>query len=323
MLKRTLIVLCFMITACTNQVTGAPQQAAQTHPNQEAYPNPDAETYAKNYGISLDDALRQFHLQDVAGELQATLREKEADTFAAIWLEHTPEFKIVVLFTHDAEQKIKPYLTDELVGVVEARDVEASRAMLEDVDGEIKSILLNLGIQVESELNVYENRITIFVNEADRNQFDSAVKDKLIVIPNNVEIITVWKLGQTGEAANPPSLGDHFPQLATPPSVYLDTPLIEGELVLENGCLRVSGVKNLLRGNSLLLVWDSRFSTQTEKGVVQVVDSSTGEVLVSVGDYVAIGDGGDNIKPTNKPIPDECPGPYWIVGEFIKKIDKP
>ncbi len=64
-------------------------------------------------------------------------------------------------------------------------------------------------------------------------------------------------------------------------------------------------------------------STQSEKGVVQVVDSRTGEVLVSVDDYVAIGDGGDNIKPTNKPIPDECPGPYWIVGEFIKKIDKP
>ncbi len=113
---------------------------------------------------------------------------------------------------------------------------------------------------------------------------------------------------------NAPSLGDHFPQLVPPLNVYLDTPLIEGDLVLENGCLRVNGVQNLLTGNNLLLVWDSRFSTQSEKGVVQVVDSRTGEVLVSVDDYVAIGDGGDNIKPTNKPIPDECPGPYWIVG---------
>lgn len=322
MLKRVLIFLCFMITACASQVTSPPPQEVQTHPNQEAYPNPDAETYAKNYGISLDEALRRFHLQNVAGELQVTLREKEADTFAAIWLEHTPEFKIVVLFTRDAEQKIKPYLTDELVDVVEARDVESSRAMLEDVDGEIKSMLLNLGIRVESELNVYENRITIFVNEADRNQFDSAVKNKLIVLPNNVEIVTVWELGQTGEAANPPSLGDHFPQLIKPPGVSYDIGNA-GNLVLENGCLRLSGVKNFLDGDSLLLIWDARFSTRTELGIVQVIDSLTGNVLASAGDYVMVGYAGDLTGRTVKPIPEECPGPYMVVGESIKKIDRP
>ncbi|MBI5841031.1 MAG: hypothetical protein HZB19_13115 [Chloroflexi bacterium] len=120
-----------------------------------------------------------------------------------------------------------------------------------------------------------------------------------------------------------PSLGAHFPQKINTPIAYLDTPLIEGELVLDNGCLRVSGVKNLLAGDNFLLIWDTRFSTTTEQGVVQVVDSNTGEVLVSVGDYVAIGDGGDTTYPTKKPIPDECPGPYWVVGELIKKIERP
>jgi len=83
----------------------------------------------------------------------------------------------------------------------------------------------------------------------------------------------------------------------------------------------------MLEGNSFLIIWDLRFSTRMEQGVVQVIDSRTGEVLSSVGDYVAIGDGGDLTNPSwmwlKRPIPDECLGPYWVVGESIKKIDRP
>ena len=124
-----------------------------------------------------------------------------------------------------------------------------------------------------------------------------------------------------GSATAPP-LGTHFPQKITRPSVYFDI-TIKGELALDNGCLRVSGVGE----HSFLLIWDPRFSTRTEQGIVQVIDSSTGEVLASVGDFVAVGDGGDLTNPTwmwlKQLIPDECPGPYWVVGDTITKIDRP
>jgi hypothetical protein len=81
-------------------------------------------------------------------------------------------------------------------------------------------------------------------------------------------------------------------------------------------------VKNLSIGDNFLLIWDSRFSTITEQGIVHVVDSSTGNILASVGDYVAIANGGTTISPTKKTIPDECSEPSWVVGEFIKKIDR-
>jgi len=122
-----------------------------------------------------------------------------------------------------------------------------------------------------------------------------------------------------------PSLGAHFPQLATPPEVHLEA-LINGKLVLENGCLRVSGVAGAVNGSTFLLIWDQRFSTRTEQGIVQVIDVSTGEVLASVGDFVAVG-GGFVGNPTSRglkePIPDECPGSYFLVGESIKKIERP
>lgn len=129
----------------------------------------------------------------------------------------------------------------------------------------------------------------------------------------------------TNTATIAPSLGDHFPQLATSQQAYLEA-LIKGELVLENGCLRISGVDGALDKSSLLLIWDSRFSTRTEQGVVQVIDSRTGKVLASVGDFVAVG-GGFVDDPASRglkePLPNDCPGSYYLVGEAIKKIDKP
>lgn len=125
----------------------------------------------------------------------------------------------------------------------------------------------------------------------------------------------------TNQTTGAPSSISHFPQQINTPNVYMQA-LIEGELILENGCLRV----NDLYGNSILLIWRPGFSTRTEEEIVQVVDSNTDKALVSVGDFVAVGGGFDD-NPTwmglTEPLPEECPGPYFIVGESIKKIDKP
>lgn len=326
-----LITLLFALTSCTpvaRNSTSYPNPSLETAPTSEEDINPSAISYAENMGVSLEEAQRRFRLQDAAGELQVKLRENEADTFAAIWIEHVPKFKIVVLFTDHAEQKIKPYLTDELASVVEARTVEESRVMLEESKNKIISALLELGIPVGSELNVYENRINIYVNETNRVQFDKALQDKQIDISDNVDVITVWNMGQTGQAANPPSLGDHFPQLINMPNAYYDLPPIEGKVVLENGCLRISAIKETWAGaDNFLIIWDARFSTRREQGVVQITNSLTNEVLASVGDYAVVA--GNKIdKETmpselKEPIPDECSGPYWLIGEFIKKVERP
>ena len=116
------------------------------------------------------------------------------------------------------------------------------------------------------------------------------------------------------------SLVSSFPQSITTPSAFYDA-VINGELVLSNGCLRVNDTD----GNSFLLIWRPGFSIRTDQGVVQIIDS-TGQVTASVGDFVEVGGGGD-LNPTwyglVEPLPENCPGPYFIVGESIKKIDRP
>ena len=96
---------------------------------------------------------------------------------------------------------------------------------------------------------------------------------------------------------------------------------IKGDLVLVNDCLRV----NVIDGKSFLLIWHPGFSITIDQETVQVVDS-TGQVAALEGDFVAVGGGGDE-NPTwmglAEPLPDDCPGPYFIVGESIEKIDRP
>ncbi|MBI5839478.1 MAG: hypothetical protein HZB19_05195 [Chloroflexi bacterium] len=116
------------------------------------------------------------------------------------------------------------------------------------------------------------------------------------------------------------SLVTSFPQIINTPPAYLEA-RFTGELVLNNGCLRVKDSD----GFSVLLIWRPGFSTRTEQGVVQIVDS-TGQVTASVGDFVEVGGGFDS-NPTSyglaEPLPKDCPGSYWLVGEWIRKIDRP
>lgn len=121
-------------------------------------------------------------------------------------------------------------------------------------------------------------------------------------------------------ATKTPSLVSSFPQTINTPTVFLEA-LVMGELMLTNGCLRVNDID----GESVLLIWRPGFSTRMNQGVVQVIDS-TGQVAASVGDFVAVGGGFDS-NPTGyglaEPLPEECPGPYWLVGESINKVDSP
>jgi uncharacterized glyoxalase superfamily protein PhnB len=70
----------------------------------------DAGSYAEHEGIGVDEASQRFRITDSAGRLQADLAAHEAETFGGLWIEHSLEFKIVVMFTANLEQTIQPYL---------------------------------------------------------------------------------------------------------------------------------------------------------------------------------------------------------------------
>lgn len=109
---------------------------------------------------------------------------------------------------------------------------------------------------------------------------------------------------------NTPTSAPFFPQQKEKPAIYMDA-LLVGELVLEDGCLRVC---------DYLLVWPHGFSLSTEDGIIQIIDDN-GQPIMRVGDKIKLGGGemlSEHIANYSVRLPsDRCSGPYWIVGEVL------
>ena len=108
------------------------------------------------------------------------------------------------------------------------------------------------------------------------------------------------------------SADPHFPQLREDGDV-MDA-LFHGAFVLRHGCLRA---ENRDSADDYLLIWPQRFKLSVEGQDIRVSDGSG--VLLSVGEHVRIGGGEVPLAHVQtlveQPIPDDCLGPYWIVGE--------
>lgn len=59
----------------------------------------DAQYYAEDFGVNVDEALRRLKLQEVIGVLSYRLSTEEAVSFGGLYVEHKPSFHIVALFT--------------------------------------------------------------------------------------------------------------------------------------------------------------------------------------------------------------------------------
>lgn len=201
-LKRKISVLAVLLIIIIASISGVPVVLGAGPDNSVSSNNQseedallfDASIYAKQNGITVDEAIRRFQLQDYAGVLDAELSSKESNTFAGLWIEHTPKFQIVVQFTRDAAETIKPYLREGIANVIEVRTAKASLIDLQSTQSSVLSALRSSGILADTEIDVQENRIKVYT--ADRIRFDNALRDGRLTLPDNVDIITVETLAK-------------------------------------------------------------------------------------------------------------------------------
>jgi hypothetical protein len=133
--------------------------------SQEAM-HPDGQQYVKDLGVSLEEAIRRLQVQNEIGRLRATLRANEPDTFAGLWLQHQPEFRIMVHFTQNGKSTVRPYIEDKAwVDLVEVRPARVTLSSLEAVLAETGRILDKLDFKVSFSLNEPENRVEVYVTD--------------------------------------------------------------------------------------------------------------------------------------------------------------
>ena len=118
---------------------------------------------------------------------------------------------------------------------------------------------------------------------------------------------------QTSVADAPESLTyPYFPKLVE--QTILMEAETQGELVLENGCIRLKDMGDMDR----LLIWPPRFELTVDGEDIRIRDDSG--VSLSVGETIKLGGGEKKIAHlktmVEPPIPNHCPGPYWVIGEI-------
>lgn len=136
--------------------------------------HPDSISYARSNGVTVTEASRRLDLQVAAGELDAQIAGTQEATYGGLWIQHTPDFRIVVLAT-DGDSGIWRSLpaSAKLEGLVEVRPANYTLA-------ELEREALAFGdkahaLRVDMEVNVMENRIDLSPTPATlANDFSNA-----------------------------------------------------------------------------------------------------------------------------------------------------
>lgn len=150
----------------------------------------DAQYYAADFGVSVEEAICRLTVQEEIGYLGATLNSHEPDTYGGLWIYHEPEFGVTVLFTEDPAATLQPYVKDSpLAGIVRARKARASLRSLEQAQRRAHDIVGATGIPIESGINVSQNRVELYA--IDVRELKNALKNAGSRLPGHVALIEV------------------------------------------------------------------------------------------------------------------------------------
>ena len=150
----------------------------------------DAQSYADDFGVELGEAVVRLSGQEMIGGLGSEIQTLEPDTYAGHWIQHEPQYRMVVAFTKDGGTTVCPYIEGHpLFDIVEVRAAAATMVELHRSQMEAMTVTDKVGIRAESGINVYQNLVELYV--LDSGQLDSALEKAGLSLPDHVEVIEV------------------------------------------------------------------------------------------------------------------------------------
>ena len=151
--------------------------------------------YASAYGVTFEEATRRLELQKEIGILSEKLETKEADTFAGLWVEHEPEFRVFTRFTRNGTSTIRSYTKGgPLEDLVSTKPAKATLEELSSEQYKASRELEARGIRNDSTVDVKENKVKLFVAEAAKVKAIHRSQD--IRLPEKATVAKVPKLSQ-------------------------------------------------------------------------------------------------------------------------------
>lgn len=156
----------------------------------------DTKTYASDYGVSVKEASRRLELQEKQiGKLNGKLEANEKDTFAGLWVEHEPEFRVFTRFTAEGSRTVRSYTKGTpLENLVETKPAEVTLEELKAAEYRASRELEVEGVNAESTIDVKENEVEAFV--AKKTQINEVRRSQEIRLPKQATVIKVTGLSK-------------------------------------------------------------------------------------------------------------------------------
>lgn len=126
--------------------------------------DPIAHSYAQTYGVSLDEAKRRTWRQLEIGQLEQRMQAERPDTFAGLYIEHRPVYRVVVRFTGDAKAQLAAYSDDPLFV---AETAPRSLQVLRSTQDLLGKRLHEAGIEFMSGTDIKTSHVDIYVRDVE------------------------------------------------------------------------------------------------------------------------------------------------------------
>ena len=248
-------------------------------------PGPVVDSGRSAIGGSVAHAQRVARLQnELAGEigrLDRRLSREQAGNFADLWIEHEPDWHVVVAFKRDAESTLRRYTRHPLFA---ARQVRFSLAELVPAMDRAIEQLRATGIPFGGGLDVKEN-LVIFDLGAPQPEVDALVASGRVTASPMLRLRGIPAV--EGPAIAPAAA--RFVRIL-PHQDYANIAETEelnvGRIILRDGCLRVAGADEPFAYFAL-----ETGVTISDSGRLAFVDRRTGRAVAHVGERMVLGGG--------------------------------
>ena len=147
--------------------------------------------YASDYEVSVKEASRRLELpENEIGTLRVKLADNEADTFAGLWIEHDPEFRVVVRFTRGGFTRVHPYIEGTpLENIVDAKPAKFALEDLVSAQYKASRKLDTQKIRHDSTIDVAKNRVELYVPKPAK--LETTLRSNEVSLPNSAVVIGV------------------------------------------------------------------------------------------------------------------------------------
>lgn len=130
--------------------------------------------------------MRRLRLQDTIDDMDANIRESHDDLFAGIYIQHSPEYKVVVQFARTIPLNISQLIPKVLRSDVTLQKVRFSLNELEKVRSVSVELLKEKGIHVVSDIDTQNNKVLLSVDSSSvGKEFDSAESIEKYLVTSN------------------------------------------------------------------------------------------------------------------------------------------